>query len=886
MNLKKKFVIGAASLALVAGMGVAPAMAAIVPLPNGGEFNLDAQRLAGDQRLATSMAVAAKAYKDKENTVQTVYLIGYDAVVDAATAGMLNRNNLDASVDGPMLSAPKDATTQKMLGAFIKKTFPSVSTIVAVGGTATVPDADLKNVADAAGVASDRLNGKNRYETAVEIAKKAYPAGASRVYLTRGDNPVDALVAGTLEKAPVLLVNRDGDVDKSVVDYVKSLGIVDWKQVLVIGGEASLSKDQVAKVFKGADMPKMPEVTPWTAEEVKASYKAAVKSAAAVWFGQTGWQKTTANNTKTPGWNYDDGLSPEKRALELQAIGNDPQGFFSLGKSGLTPGELTENENNIDISDGIYPTGKAFEGYTVLTPKYDAVKQWNNGTTDTTSPTTVKHIYPLQVTWNKAVQDVKNKKATAAQLAGKGNMATSAGAWNGKVTPAHAGALKTAIADVLALKGHKEGDNGTTVVSGNTTSDGGAVAGKLSVADAKVVTALRTAMDAVAADSVTCAAPAANAKLDDVIKAIGTCVADTTNFPATGGWGNANVTAANANTAIAKLMAPATHGTAETVALYTAAVALFGKDSVDKNWVELTADGKNVQKAGMFTFVTNDSAAELTGVNTTPMVNADKASGAELFYIEKDKTNTNFKKAFEDAATPGLSDSKFNATIADLVARDDTDLNTIFIANQTGGNETDKNNNHSINWVAVHQLVNERVAKFEKMQKAAGEKLIKAVMDYNWVANPNGSEKLGGEGKDGLCRINGKDRYQTSALLSIFQSKPATASGCQWGEGRFDQMKSVYLASGTQDYLIDAVFAGTVKDGTILVVPAQGDVETLVANELKRKGTAPRKAELLKEGIAANAVWAVGGKKAISDDVFTSAVNAMFGKKAAEKATN
>ncbi|STY80869.1 MULTISPECIES: hypothetical protein [Mobiluncus] len=28
MNLKKKFVIGAASLALVAGMGVAPAMAA------------------------------------------------------------------------------------------------------------------------------------------------------------------------------------------------------------------------------------------------------------------------------------------------------------------------------------------------------------------------------------------------------------------------------------------------------------------------------------------------------------------------------------------------------------------------------------------------------------------------------------------------------------------------------------------------------------------------------------------------------------------------------------------------------------------------------------------------------------------------------------------
>ncbi|ADI67444.1 cell wall-binding repeat-containing protein [Mobiluncus curtisii] len=877
MNLKKKFVIGAASLALVAGMGVAPAMAAVVPLPNGGEFNLDAQRLAGESRLATSMAVAAKAYKDKENTVQTVYLIGYDAVVDAATAGMLNRNNLDASVDGPMLSAPKDATTQKMLGAFIKKTFPSVSTIVAVGGTSVVPDADLKNVADAAGVASDRLNGKNRYETAVEIAKKAYPAGADRLYLTRGDNPVDALAAGTLEKAPVLLVNHEGDVDKSVVDYVKSLGIGRDAHVMVIGGEDALSKEQVDKLFKGANLPKHPDVTPWTAEEVKASYKAAVKSAAAVWFGQTAWQQTTANMSKAPRWNYGDGLSPEKRALELEAI-NSPEGFFSLGKSALNPGEMTENENNIDISDGIDATGKAFEGYTVLAPKYEKVKQWNNSTAANQS------IYALQGAWDKAVQDVKNAKVTAGQLASKELLHRDAGAWNGKVSEAHASALKTAIANVLALVGGKAGDD-NTVLSGAVTSAAGTSATTLKQVDADKVAALRTAMDDVAGDGVTCAKPADNAKLDDVIKAIGVCVADTTNFTAANGWGAASATKDNANEAIDDLMAPAAFGTHETTDLYKAAVALFGKDSVDKNWVELTNDGK-IKKSGMFTFVSNDSAARLSGVNTTPMVNADKASGAYLFYIEKDKNNSNHKKAFEDASSAGLSATEFNATIADLAERDAKDLKDIFTANQTDGNATDVNKNHSINWAAVKALVNERVAKFEKMQKAAGEKLIKAVMDYNWVVNPNGSEMLGGDGKDGVCRINGKDRYQTSALLSIFQSKPDTdvlMKGCQWGEGRFDQMKSVYLASGTQDHLIDPVFAGTVKDGTILLVPGQGDVETLVASELKRKGTAPRKAELLKEGIAANAVWAVGGKNAISDDVFTNAVNAMFGKKVVEK---
>ena len=51
MNLKKKFVIGAASLALVAGMGVAPAMAAPIPLLGGGTADLVAQRVSGLMRM-------------------------------------------------------------------------------------------------------------------------------------------------------------------------------------------------------------------------------------------------------------------------------------------------------------------------------------------------------------------------------------------------------------------------------------------------------------------------------------------------------------------------------------------------------------------------------------------------------------------------------------------------------------------------------------------------------------------------------------------------------------------------------------------------------------------------------------------------------------------
>ncbi|STY80874.1 hypothetical protein [Mobiluncus curtisii] len=76
MNLKKKFVIGAASLALVAGMGVAPAMAAPgdkIVLPGGQSFD----RVAGAERVETSLKVAMKAAKDDAAKARKVYLVNY-----------------------------------------------------------------------------------------------------------------------------------------------------------------------------------------------------------------------------------------------------------------------------------------------------------------------------------------------------------------------------------------------------------------------------------------------------------------------------------------------------------------------------------------------------------------------------------------------------------------------------------------------------------------------------------------------------------------------------------------------------------------------------------------------------------------------------------------
>ena len=88
MNLKKKFVIGAASLALVAGMGVAPAMAAVgddIVLPGGQTFS----RLSGESRFETAKEIAKHA-KASGAAYTKVYLVAADAL-PCKTAYVLRR---------------------------------------------------------------------------------------------------------------------------------------------------------------------------------------------------------------------------------------------------------------------------------------------------------------------------------------------------------------------------------------------------------------------------------------------------------------------------------------------------------------------------------------------------------------------------------------------------------------------------------------------------------------------------------------------------------------------------------------------------------------------------------------------------------------------------
>ncbi|EFU80416.1 cell wall-binding repeat-containing protein [Mobiluncus curtisii] len=269
MNLKKKFVIGAASLALVAGMGVAPAMADGYTLP--GAFANKVDRLAGLDRIDTSMAVAKHEFtteaKGGNGTKASVaYIVNYKAMVDAATSGMLT--------DGPVILVDNNRRTASIVGKFLKNSneanggaagFKGIRAIYAIGGEGVVSKDTLESVAKEAGVSyTGRIDGKDRYETSANVAKRIYNQALKsekhannvmqpvfidqrgnrlgKVYLANGgdNHVVDSMAAGVLDDGPILYVNPDGTIPEPVAEFIKATLPKSWG---ILGGEGAVSNE-------------------------------------------------------------------------------------------------------------------------------------------------------------------------------------------------------------------------------------------------------------------------------------------------------------------------------------------------------------------------------------------------------------------------------------------------------------------------------------------------------------------------------------------------------------------------------------------------------------------------------------------------------------------
>ena len=232
MNLKKKFVVGAASVALIASMGgvAAPAAVADTSLP-GSIMKLE--RLGGLDRVQTSLKVAKAEFGTKSPERLYIVSAAEGNMVDAATAGMLT--------DGPIAFVYNNSYVATAVGKEIAANIAGIKEVVAIGGDGVISDSTLNAVKDAMKVKkTSRLAGKDRYATSVAIADYLYTQSikgdksfANRTsgsgnflmnaYLANGANEhvVDSMVAGTLDDGAILLVQPDGKIPEVVAEFIK-----------------------------------------------------------------------------------------------------------------------------------------------------------------------------------------------------------------------------------------------------------------------------------------------------------------------------------------------------------------------------------------------------------------------------------------------------------------------------------------------------------------------------------------------------------------------------------------------------------------------------------------------------------------------------------------
>lgn len=160
--------------------------------------------MGGKDRQETSALIAGRAFNGK--SLYHLYVAAPDGV-DAVASGALT--------DAPIVLAYPDGRVPSVAG------LPANTARVCIGAACNYVSA------------KERVQGKDRFETAELIAKRAFPNGFTRAYVGRSDNFIDAVVGGTLTDAPILLVHPSGHGN----DRINALNLA---HVTFLGGPGAL----------------------------------------------------------------------------------------------------------------------------------------------------------------------------------------------------------------------------------------------------------------------------------------------------------------------------------------------------------------------------------------------------------------------------------------------------------------------------------------------------------------------------------------------------------------------------------------------------------------------------------------------------------------------
>lgn len=193
-------------------------------------LNIKSERIAGANRFETA-ALIVKAAADIEGVEMEVTLARGDDFPDALTASAYSAKNKQIGVlltDTKELSAE---TLQMLEDLKIKK-------VTIIGGTAAVNE-KVETQLDDKRFEVVRIAGKDRFETAENVAKEAFK-DATTAYVVDGYNFPDALAIAPQTKnqdAPLILV-KTASVEASTKTYLSESAIED---VTIIGGVNAVS---------------------------------------------------------------------------------------------------------------------------------------------------------------------------------------------------------------------------------------------------------------------------------------------------------------------------------------------------------------------------------------------------------------------------------------------------------------------------------------------------------------------------------------------------------------------------------------------------------------------------------------------------------------------
>ncbi|MFQ9980464.1 MAG: leucine-rich repeat protein [Finegoldia magna] len=194
------------------------------------ELGIKQQRISGHDRFETAVKLGEQVRANSTNKKEIILVNGFNNI-DALTAG-----SLAAKLNIPILITQSD-----QLNEITEKAIKDwgIEKVTIIGGKTQVSET-LKAKLQSSGITVDRLAGRTRVDTALEVAK-AVNSDPNKVIFANKTAYPDALIAPYLSKAqqaPIMLIDKD-EASVSVKQYLRDNEI---KESIILGGKLSIEE--------------------------------------------------------------------------------------------------------------------------------------------------------------------------------------------------------------------------------------------------------------------------------------------------------------------------------------------------------------------------------------------------------------------------------------------------------------------------------------------------------------------------------------------------------------------------------------------------------------------------------------------------------------------